>query len=193
LILEEATITNTPPKREHDVLVSTGEQITIAKLVMCLQKLGYSAISYTGWQLPIITNNTYGDAIIKSINTKKIFDSLSKKKIVVIAGFQGIDKDFNITTLGRGGSDTTAVAIASVLKAKQCDIYTDVDGVYSADPHIVKNALKFDKISYDKMLELANSGAKVLHNRCVEIAKCSNMPIYVKSTFKENSIRYVGL
>lgn len=184
---EEREITQTPNKREHDVLVSVGEQITIAKLCMCLEKLGYEAISYTGWQVPIITNSVYGNARIKEIDTKKIEEELTNGKIVVIAGFQGIDETLNITTLGRGGSDTTAVAIAASLDAERCDIYTDVDGVYSADPRIVKEVSKIETISYDEMLELASLGAKVLHNRCVEIGKKYNIPICVKSTFEEES------
>lgn len=128
---------------------------------MCLEKLGYDAVSYTGWQIPILTNSVYGNARIKQIDTKRIEEDLKKDKIVVIAGFQGVDEELNITTLGRGGSDTSAVAIAAALKAERCDIYTDVDGVYSADPRIVKNSSKIDTISYDEMLELASSGAKV--------------------------------
>lgn len=155
---------------------------------MCLEKLGYEAISYTGWQVPILTNSVYGNARIKNIDTKKIEKNLQEGKIVVIAGFQGIDEDLNITTLGRGGSDTTAVAISASLKAERCDIYTDVDGIYSADPRIIKNVSKIDTISYDEMLELASLGAKVLHNRCVEIGKKYNIPIAVKSTFEKDSI-----
>lgn len=176
-----------PSKREHDVLVSTGEQITISKLCMCLEKMGYDAISYTGWQVPIITNSVFGNARIQDINTKRIQANLEDGKIVVIAGFQGIDEDLNITTLGRGGSDTTAVAIAASLRAQRCDIYTDVDGIYSADPRVVRDVNKIDTISYDEMLELASLGAKVLHNRCVEIGKKYNIPIYVKSTFERES------
>lgn len=187
LIEEEAEITNSPCKREHDVLVSTGEQITIAKLCMCLQKMGYDAISYTGWQIPILTNHIYGNARVKEIATDRIRKDLSQRKIVVVAGFQGIDEDLNITTLGRGGSDTTAVALAAALNAEKCDIYTDVDGIFSADPRIVKHVSKIETISYDEMLELASLGAKVLHNRCVEIGKKYNIPIYVKSTFEETS------
>lgn len=187
LICEEAEITNTPSKREHDVLVSTGEQITIAKLCMCLEKLGYEAISYTGWQVPIVTNSIFGNARIKDIDVEKIMSNLISGKIVVVAGFQGIDEDLNITTLGRGGSDTTAVALAASLKADKCEIYTDVDGVYSSDPRVVKDVSKIDTISYDEMLELASLGAKVLHNRCVEIGKKFDVPIYVKSTFEKES------
>lgn len=187
LITEESEITKIPNKREHDVLVSTGEQITIAKLSMCLEKMGYPAISYTGWQVPIITNSIFGNARIKDIATDRIEEDLKSGKIVVIAGFQGVDEDLNITTLGRGGSDTTAVAIAAALNAEKCDIYTDVDGIFSADPRVIKNVSKIDSISYDEMLELASLGAKVLHNRCVEIGKKYNIPIYVKSTFENES------
>ena len=187
LISEEAEITTSPNKREHDVLVSTGEQITIAKLCMCLQKMGYDAISYTGWQIPIITNGINGNARIKEVCTDRIIDDLNQRKIVVVAGFQGIDEDLNITTFGRGGSDTTAVALAAALNAEKCDIYTDVDGIFSADPRVVKDVSKIDTISYDEMLELASLGAKVLHNRCVEIGKKYDVPIYVKSTFEEES------
>lgn len=187
LIEEEAQITDMPDKREHDVLVSIGEQITISKLCMCLQKLGYDAISYTGWQVPIITNSVYGNARIKNINTNKIKTDLENGRIVVVAGFQGVDNDGNITTFGRGGSDTTAVAISASLNAERCDIYTDVDGIFSADPKVVKNVSKIDSISYDEMLELSSLGAKVLHNRCVEIGKKYNVPIHVKSTFENDS------
>lgn len=187
LICEELEITNEPSKREHDVLVATGEQITIAKLAMCLNKLGYNAVSYMGWQIPIITDNNYGNARIKKIDLSKISKDFKNKKIVIVAGFQGIDKNGNITTLGRGGSDTTAVALAAVLKANKCEIFTDVDGVYSADPNKVDDVLKIDTITYDEMLELASLGAKVLHNRCVEIGKNFNIPIIVKSTFEKES------
>jgi aspartate kinase len=188
LILQEKEITDCPSKREHDVLVSVGEQITIAKLCMCLGKIGLDAVSYTGWQVPIITDNQYGDAQIKHIHCENIKKDLEKGKIVVVAGFQGIDEENNITTLGRGGSDTTAVALAASLKADRCDIYTDVDGVYSDDPKVTKDAMKFEIISYDDMLQLSNNGAKVLHNKCVIIAKKYNVPIIVKSTFEKEGI-----
>ena len=154
---------------------------------MCLEKLGYEAISYTGWQIPIITNSVFGNARIQKIDTTRIKNNLQEGKIVVIAGFQGIDEDLNITTLGRGGSDTTAVVLAASLEAERCDIYTDVDGIYSTDPRVVKDVRKIDTISYDEMLELASLGAKVLHNRCVEIGKKYKIPIYVKSTFEDES------
>lgn len=188
LIKEENEITEKPNKREHDVLVSVGEQITIAKLAMCLQKQGYEAVSMLGWQVPIITDSNFGDANITKIKTGKILKELKTGKIVIIAGFQGIDSNLNITTLGRGGSDTTAIAIASALKAKKCEIFTDVDGVYSEDPNKNENATKFDKLTYDKMLEMANNGAKVLHNKCVKLAKEKQVKIIVKSTFLEESV-----
>lgn len=150
-------------------MLSTGEQVTISKLCMCLQEQGYSAVSLTGWQVPIITDENYTNAKIKYIEDSRIMQELDKENIVVVAGFQGICKKGDITTLGRGGSDTTAVAIAAAIKAKKCEIFTDVDGVYSADPRIVSDVKKIDDISYDEMLELASLGAKVLHNRCVEI------------------------
>ena len=188
LIAEEAEITKKPNKREHDVLVSTGEQITISKLSIMLNSKGYKAVSLTGWQIPIITNSDYTNARIKYIHNETILEYLKTNNIVVVAGFQGIDENMNITTLGRGGSDTTAVALAASLGASRCDIYTDVDGIYTSDPRIVKDARRLDTISYDEMLELASLGAKVLHNRCVEIGKKYNVPIYVKSTFEKNNI-----
>ena len=188
LISEEREITKKPSKREHDVLVSTGEQITIAKLAMTLEELGYKAISLTGWQIPIITTNEYGNAKIKYINSDRIKELFKEGYIVIIAGFQGITDDLDITTLGRGGSDTTAVAVAASLKADKCEIFTDVDGVFSSDPRIVEEVKKLDSISYDEMLELSSMGAKVLHNRCVEIGKKYGLPIVVKSTFEEESV-----
>lgn len=187
LITEEKEITENPDLREHDCLVSVGEQITISKLAMCLKEKGYNAISYTGWQLPIITDSVYGGARIKYIETEKINKQLEMGNIVIVAGFQGINEIGDITTLGRGGSDTTAVALAAALKAERCDIYTDVDGVYSSDPRIIENVKKLDSVTYDEMLELASLGAKVLHNRCVEIGKNYEVPINVKSTFEDNS------
>lgn len=188
LILEEKEITDSPSRREHDVLVSTGEQITIAKLAMMLNKKNCKAISLTGWQVPIITNSIYGNGRIRYINNEIITNLLNSDNVVVVAGFQGIDENYNITTLGRGGSDTTAVALASSLKADRCDIYTDVDGVFTSDPRIVENVKKLSNVSYDEMLEMASAGAKVLHNRCVEIGKKFNVPIYVKSTFEKDSV-----
>lgn len=188
LILEEKEITNNPNLREHDALVSIGEQITATKLAMLLEKLGYKAISYTGWQIPIITDSNFGNANIIDIKKEKIIKELENNKIVIVTGFQGIDENNNITTLGRGGSDTTAVALAATLEATRCDIFTDVDGVYSSDPNLDSNAIKFDNVSYEKMLNMANHGAKVLHNKSVEIAKKHKVKIYVKSTFINESV-----
>lgn len=187
LILEEKELTSNPSKREHDVLLSTGEQITIAKLAIYLKEMGYDAISFTGWQVPIITDNIYGNANIINIKTDRILKELDQNKIVIVAGFQGITEFGDITTLGRGGSDTTAVALAAYLKADKLYIYTDVDGIYSEDPNVDSNAVKYDTISYDRMIEMANNGAKVLHSKCVEIAKENNIQIIVKSTFVENN------
>ncbi len=186
LIQEEKEISINPNKREHDVLVSVGEQITISKLAVYLNELGYNAISFTGWQVPIVTDDCYGNANIININTEKILKELENNKIVIVAGFQGIAKSGDITTLGRGGSDTTAVALASYLKAEKLYIYTDVDGVYSEDPNINPNATKHETITYDKMIEMAENGAKVLHTKCVKMAKENNVPIIVKSSFIEN-------
>lgn len=188
LISEEAEITKKPDKREHDVLVSTGEQITIAKLAMLLIDKNYKARSLTGWQIPIITNSEHANARIRYIHTDTINEYLNSGNIVIVAGFQGVDETGNITTFGRGGSDTTAVALAASLNAERCDIFTDVDGVYSTDPRIVSEVKKLKTISYDEMLELSSMGAKVLHNRCVEIGKKYGVPIYVKSTFEKNNI-----
>lgn len=186
LVEEEKEISINPSKREHDVLLSVGEQITIAKLTIYLKELGYDAISFAGWQIPIVTDDIYGNANITNIDTEKILNELENNKIVVVAGFQGVTKSGNITTLGRGGSDTTAVALASYLNAEKLYIYTDVDGVYSEDPNINSNAKKYDTISYDKMIEMAESGAKVLHTKCVKMAKENNVQIIVKSTFIDN-------
>lgn len=188
LIAEESEITKNPVKREHDVLVSTGEQITIAKLAILLNKMGYKAVSLTGWQVPIITNSEHTNSRIRYIDNERIMEYLIAGNIVIVAGFQGIDENGDITTLGRGGSDTTAVALAANLKAERCDIFTDVDGVFTSDPRIVDNVIKLNSVSYDEMLELSSMGAKVLHNRCVEIGKKYQVPIYVKSTFEKESI-----
>ncbi len=188
LIAEEAEITKNPDRREHDVLVSTGEQITIAKLAMLLIEKNYKAVSLAGWQIPIITNSEFSNSRIRYIHNDTINEYLDSGNIVIVAGFQGIDENGNITTFGRGGSDTTAVALAASLGAERCDIFTDVDGVYTSDPRIVEDVIKLKTISYDEMLEMSSMGAKVLHNRCVEIGKKYNVPIYVKSTFEKNSI-----
>ncbi len=179
-------ISPNPSKREMDMLVSTGEQVTIALLSMAIHSLGEDAISYNAIQIGIKTTSDFTKAKILDINTEKIFDALNKGKIVVVAGFQGVDEEGNITTLGRGGSDTTAVALAAALKADRCDIYTDVDGVYTADPRIVKNAKKLFCITHDEMLEFASMGAKVLHDRSVIFAMKYNVPLRVVSTFVDN-------
>ena len=180
LIEEEKEITENPNSREHDVLVSVGEQITISKLAMMLNDLGYKAKSYTGWQIPIVTTSENESARIKWINSEKLRKDLEDGYIIIVAGFQGVDENNNITTLGRGGSDTTAVAIAASLNTR-CDIYTDVDGVLTADPRSIENAKKINNISYDEMLEFASMGAKVLHNRCVEIAKNYDIDLRVRT------------
>lgn len=187
LIKQEKEITNTPSIENHDILVSAGEQITTAKLAMCLENLGYEVQSYLGWQVPIITDSNFGDANIIKIIPNNIIKQLEQGKIVIIAGFQGVNKDNRITTLGRGGSDTTAIALAGCLKAQRCEIFTDVDGVYDNDPNKDIEAKKYNKISYDKMLDMANNGANVLHNKCVELAKQYKVKIIVKSAFKEKS------
>lgn len=171
-------------KREMDMLLSSGEQISIALLAMAIEKIGCPVVSLTGWQAGFNTNATSGNARINNIDTERMRSELDRRKIIVVAGFQGIDKYDDITTLGRGGSDTSAVAIAAALHADKCEIYTDVDGVYTADPRICENAKKLDEITYDEMLELASLGANVLHNRSVEMAKKYNVELEVKSSFE---------
>jgi aspartate kinase len=187
LISQEKELSNNANKREHDMLVTVGEQITIAKLAICLQELGYKAKSFLGWQVPIITNSNYGDADILEIKTSKILQELENDTIVIIAGFQGVDVNGEITTLGRGGSDTTAISLAIALKAEKCELFKDVDGIYSGDPKKDNNVVKYKKINYDQMLELANKGAKVLHTKCIKMAKENLLQIIVKSTFIKNS------
>jgi len=179
-------ITPTPDERELDVLVSTGEQVSVALLTMTLRHLGADAKSYLGFQIKIATDSAFGKARITGIESERIQNDLKEGRIVVVAGFQGVDESDNITTLGRGGSDTTAVAIAAALKADLCEIYTDVDGVYTTDPNICPQARKLSKISYDEMLEMASLGAKVLQIRSVEFAKKYDVPIHVRSSFNEN-------
>ncbi len=171
LIEKAAEINDKPSQREMDVLLSTGEQISIALLAMAIEKLGYPVKSLTGWQAGFITDSTHGNSRIKRIDTERMENEINKKNIVIVAGFQGINRYDDITTLGRGGSDTSAVAIAAAMHAGLCQIYTDVDGVYTADPRHVKTAQKLEEITYDEMLELATLGAQVLHNRSVEMAK----------------------
>ncbi|NVM21945.1 MAG: aspartate kinase [Desulfobacterales bacterium] len=178
-------ITDDPDRRELDVLLATGEQTTVSLLSIMLESMGYPARSLLGYQAEIVTNRAFGRARILEIHAERIKDLLSKRKIVAVAGFQGRDQKGDITTLGRGGSDTSAVALASALKADVCEIYTDVDGVYTTDPNICKSARKLDRISYDEMLEMASLGAKVLQIRAVEFAKKFNVPVHVRSSFKE--------
>lgn len=186
LIKEAKELSYTPDDREMDVLLSTGEQVSISKLSILLNRLGYPAISLTGWQAGIYTNKTNQEAKIEQIDTSRINEELSQNKIVIIAGFQGINEIGDITTLGRGGSDTTAVAIAAAIKADHCYIFSDVDGVYSTDPNKITEAKKIERLSYEEMLDLSNEGAKVLHNRCVEIAQKYHVLIETGSTFNNN-------
>ena len=185
LIKEAATLSSMPNEREMDVLLSTGEQVSMAKLSILLNRENVPAISLTGWQAGIKTNNTNQDAIIEEIDTTRIQKELENGKVVIVAGFQGINENGDITTLGRGGSDTTAVAIAAKIKADHCYIFSDVDGVYTTDPKQVKIAKKIDTLSYQEMLDIADEGAKVLHNRCVEVGEKFGVPIIAKSTFEQ--------
>ncbi|MFL0194791.1 aspartate kinase [Clostridium sp. WILCCON 0269] len=178
LIALAKQITNNPDKRELDALLSTGEMMSSALLAMAIKDLGYDAVSYTAYQIGIKTSGQYGKSLIDDINEDKIKKSLDEGKIVIAAGFQGINDKGNVTTLGRGGSDTTAVAIAVKLKGV-CEIYTDVDGIYSVDPRKYKNAKKLDEIDYEEMLELSSLGAQVMHSRSIELAQKYNIPVYV--------------
>ena len=178
-------------KREMDMLLATGEQISISLLAMAIEKIGRPVISLTGWQAGFRTDSSYANARIKRIDTERLKSELDKRKIIIVAGFQGVHKYDDITTLGRGGSDTSAVALAATLNADICEIYTDVDGVYTADPRFVPNAKKLDDISYDEMLELASLGANVLHNRSVEMAKKYNVNMAVKSSLNKNEGTFV--
>ncbi|TWU35076.1 aspartate kinase [Novipirellula artificiosorum] len=178
-------VSQSPPAREMDMLLSTGEQVSVALVAMAIDDLGSKAVSLTGGQIGMKTDDSFSKARIQSISTERIERLLDDGNIVVAAGFQGIDDDLNITTLGRGGSDTTAVALASVLGASACEIYTDVDGVYTTDPRLLPEARRVDVISYDEMLELASLGAGVMHNRSIEFAKKFNVPIHVRSSFSD--------
>ncbi len=184
LIAKAAEISDNPSKREMDMLLSTGEQISIALCAMALEKMGVPAVSLAAWQVGIQTNRTYSNARIKRIDRERIQSELDRKKVVLVAGFQGVNRYGDITTLGRGGSDTSAVALAAAFGADLCQIYTDVDGVYTTDPRIVPNALKLPEITYDEMLELASQGAQVLHNRSVELAKKYNVNMEVVSSLE---------
>ena len=186
LIEKAKEINPNASKREMDMLLSTGEQISISLCAMAIEKMGYQAVSLTGWQAGMLTNSSYSSARIKRIRTERIQKELDKNKIVLVAGFQGINKYDDVTTLGRGGSDTSAVALAASLHADLCQIYTDVDGVYTADPRHVTGARKLEEITFDEMLELASLGAQVLHNRSVEMAKRYNVNMEVLSSFSGN-------
>lgn len=183
LVTLASRITASPSERELDMLISTGEQVSVALLAMAVHKLGVEAISFTGAQVGIVTDSSHTKARIIDVNAKRIREELKKGRVVIVAGFQGVNMDQEITTLGRGGSDMTAVALAKVLNARICEIYTDVDGVYTADPRLVKNAKKLDRISYEEMLELASLGAQVLQARSVEVASKFNITLHVRSSF----------
>lgn len=182
-----AEITDDPDPREVDMLLTTGEQVSIALLTMAIHSLGYPAISLTGSQMKIKTNEKHNRAMITDIDTTRLKKELAENKIVIVAGFQGINENQDFTTLGRGGSDTTTVAVAAAIEADRCEIYSDVDGVYTADPRIVKNASKLDYISYEEMLELANLGANVLHPRAVELANTYDLKLYIASSFNKTT------
>lgn len=173
------------PKREMDMLFTVGEQISVSLMAMAFDKLGIPAVSLNAFQVRMLTNDNYGDAEITKIETKRIEEELAKNKIVIITGFQGIDKNNNYTTLGRGGSDTTAAYLAAALNADSCEIYTDVDGIYTADPRIVPDAIKLEHISYDEMLTFSNLGAGVLHNKSVKVAKENNIKLIVRSSMSK--------
>ncbi|MFQ3222167.1 MAG: aspartate kinase, partial [Porticoccaceae bacterium] len=185
LITLAAAIDEQPNLREMDVLVSTGEQVTIALLCIALSKRGIDSRSYTGGQVRILTDSAHGKARIKEIDDHRIRADLDAGLVVVVAGFQGMDEDGNITTLGRGGSDTTAVALAAALKADECQIYTDVDGVYTTDPRVVSDARRLDSITFEEMLEMASQGSKILQIRAVEFAGKYSVPLRVMSSFEE--------
>lgn len=187
LISEALELSKNTKDREMDMLLSAGEQVAIAKLSILLNELGYNSISLTGWQAGILTNNTNQNAIIKNIDTTRIIKELETGKIVIISGFQGYNENLDITTLGRGGSDTSAIAIAVALDAKECYIFSDVDGVYTTDPNKVENAKKLPALSYDEMIEISSEGAKVLHVRCAEIGQKYKIPIITKSTFNNKA------
>ena len=186
LIQLSKNITDSPDPRELDVLMATGEQVSISLFAIAVKSMGYDCCSILGFQAGIQTDHIYGKARIRKINAKRVLKELDQNRIVAVAGFQGIDEHRNITTLGRGGSDTTAVALAAALNADMCEIYTDVEGVFSADPNICTNARKLNRISHEEMLELASLGAKVLEIRSVEFAKKYNVPIHVRSSFRTN-------
>ena len=185
LVADALELHPNPPKREMDQLLSTGEQQTVSLFAMALDAMGHNAISFTGSQIRMMTDSVHTKARIISIDAERIHRQLEQNKIVIVAGFQGIDEHGNVTTLGRGGSDTTAVAIAAALGAKLCEIYTDVDGIYTADPRIYKSAVKMQQISYDEMLEMASLGAGVMHPRAIEFGKKYDVTIHVRSSSED--------
>ena len=187
LIQEASELSDEIPNRELDMLLSSGEQVSVSKLSILLNGMGYKSISLTGWQAGILTNKTNQNAIIKNIDTTRILKELDERKIVIITGFQGYNENLDITTLGRGGSDTSAIAIAAALDAKECYIFSDVDGVYTVDPNKIENAKKLPALSYDEMMEISSEGAKVLHSRCAEIGDKFKIPIITKSTFNNKA------
>ena len=186
LIKEAEELSAVPNERELDMLLSCGEQISVSKLSILLNQKGYPAISLTGWQAGICTNEIHKNAKIEKIYTKRIKDELSTGKIVIVAGFQGINENQDITTLGRGGSDTTAVALEAALDAENCYIFSDVDGIYTADPNMIEMTKKLNEISFTEMQEIADAGAKVLHNRCIQIGEKYDLNIFAASTFSDN-------
>ena len=185
LLEKAAELTPAPNPRELDMLVTTGEQVSAALMAMCLEEMGYPAISLTGRQAGVETTAVHGDARIVRIDTRRLLHELYRGRIVIVTGFQGISANGEITTLGRGGSDTTAVALAAALEADRCQIFTDVDGVYTADPRKYSHAVKLREISYDRMLAMAREGAQVLHDRCVELAKEHGIVLEVRSAFED--------
>lgn len=185
LVADAFELNPNPPRREMDMLLSTGEQQTVSLMAMALEAMGYGAISFTGTQIEMLTDNAHSKARIQSIGAEKIHKQLDRGKIVIVAGFQGMDEDGNITTLGRGGSDTSAVALAAALGAETCEIYTDVDGIYTTDPRKFPGAVKMDMVSYDEMLELASLGAGVMHGRAIEFGKKYNVTIHVRSSMED--------
>ncbi len=187
LVTDAIELNPDPPRREMDMLLSTGEQQTVSLMAMAMDAMGYKAISFTGSQIRMVTDAAHTKARIQSIGAERITKKLDDGFIVIVAGFQGMDEDGNITTLGRGGSDTSAVALAAALEAEVCEIYTDVDGIYTTDPRKYPDAVRMDQISYDEMLELASLGAGVMHGRAVEFGKKYNVPIHVRSSMKEMS------
>ena len=192
LIVKAAELNDRPSKREMDVLLNTGEMISMSLLAMAIQKLGFPVVSLTGWQIGLETNSNYSDARIKRIAGERLKAELDNGRIVIVAGFQGINQMGDVTTLGRGGSDTTAVALAAFLHADLCRIYTDVDGVYDRDPRLHPDAVKYGRISYDDMLLLARGGARVLHDRCVELARREHVVLEVCSAFSDAPGTIVG-